>query len=71
MVIDGTDVSTCILSYELPDDEHMTLTYVRNPSVTHVNFLYMDCLYETNQGDDLPQAVISLLNLMTQAARSI
>lgn len=52
MVIDGTDVSTCILSYELPDDERMTLTYVRNPSVTHVNFLYMDCLYETNQGDD-------------------
>lgn len=30
----------------------MTLTYVRNPSVTHVNFIYMDCLYETNQGDN-------------------
>ena len=30
----------------------MTLTYVRNPSVTHVNFIYMDCLYETDQGDN-------------------
>ena len=49
MIIDGTDVGTCILSYEMPNGERLTLTYVRNPSVTHVNFIYMDCLYETNQ----------------------
>ena len=52
MVIDGTDVGTCILSYELPNGERMTLTYIRNPDVTQVNFLYMDCLYETNSGDN-------------------
>ena len=52
MIIDGTDAGTCILSYEMPNGERMTLTYVRNPSVTHVNFIYMDCLYETNQGDN-------------------
>lgn len=52
MIIDGTDVGTCILSYEMPNGERLTLTYVRNPSVTHVNFIYMDCLYETNQGDN-------------------
>ena len=52
IIIDGTDVGTCILSYEMPNGERLTLTYVRNPSVTHVNFIYMDCLYETNQGDN-------------------
>lgn len=52
MIIDGTDAGTCILSYEMPNGERLTLTYVRNPSVTHVNFIYMDCLYETNQGDN-------------------
>ena len=52
IIIDGTDVGTCILSYEMPNGERMTLTYVRNPSVTHVNFIYMDCLYETDQGDN-------------------
>lgn len=52
MIIDGTDVGTCILSYEMPNEERLTLTYVRNPSVTHVNFIYMDCLYETDQGDN-------------------
>lgn len=52
MIIDGTDVGTCILSYEMPNGERLTLTYVRNPSVTHVNFIYMDCLYETDQGDN-------------------
>lgn len=52
MIIDGTDAGTCILSYEMPNGERLTLTYVRNPSVTHVNFIYMDCLYETDQGDN-------------------
>ena len=52
MIIDGTAAGTCILSYEMPNGERMTLTYVRNPSVTHVNFIYMNCLYETNQGDN-------------------
>ena len=52
MIIDGTAAGTCILSYEMPNGERLTLTYVRNPSVTHVNFIYMDCLYETNQGDN-------------------
>lgn len=41
MIIDGTDAGTCILSYEMPNGERLTLTYVRNPSVTHVNFIYM------------------------------
>lgn len=52
MIIDGTAAGTCILSYEMPNGERLTLTYVRNPSVTHVNFIYMDCLYETDQGDN-------------------
>ena len=41
MIIDGTDVTKL--------SEYKRAAY---PSVTHVNFIYMDCLYETDQGDN-------------------
>ena len=36
MIIDGTDAGTCILSYEMPNGERMTLTYVRNVGIRFV-----------------------------------
>ena len=49
MVIDGENVGTCVMTYELPDEEQAQLTLVRNPKSKR--WIDMTGTYTTNTGE--------------------
>lgn len=51
LVVDGEHVDRCILTRELPDQERVTMTVVRNGDITYTNLLSLDIAYSTYRGD--------------------
>ena len=51
VVLDGTDMGTCYFYYNLPEDERLEVTMVRNPK--YKNWIDCEMLYITNKDEQL------------------
>jgi hypothetical protein len=50
MTLEGENVGTAILTYELPRDERIVVTAVRNSE--HTNWMDIECVFDTNTDTD-------------------
>jgi hypothetical protein len=50
MTLEGENARTAILTYELPGDERIVVTAVRNSE--HTNWMDIECVYDTNTDTD-------------------
>jgi hypothetical protein len=50
MTLEGENVGTAILTYELPGDERLVVTAVRNSE--HANWMDIECVFDTNTDTD-------------------